>query len=182
VAAVELVVVMGVAGAGKTTVGRALADRLGATFVDADTLHTPADRAQMAAGTPLTDAQRDAWMDRVLDAVAEARPTVLACSALRRVHRAMLYRSAEVRLFFLAVPEPELERRLATRPRHFFPPSLLETQFRVLDPPGPGEPVTVVDADRPVNAVVDAIVASLGAAAAPDPRASEHRRPRPPTR
>jgi gluconokinase len=160
-----IVVVAGVAGSGKTTVGKLLAERLELPFLDADGLHSPEAVDQMARGEPLTDAQRDPWMDRVVDAATSRDPVVIACSALRRAHRRRL-ESIGARLFLLDAPTPVLEGRLRGRHGHFFPARLLESQLATLERPGPGEEITVVDATQPVPDVVGAIAAELEASAA----------------
>ena len=158
------VVVTGVAGSGKSTVGRRVAQVLEWPFVDADDLHLPADRAAMAAGEPLADDHRDLWIDRVRTAMEQHSDVVVACSALRHRHRRRLWSVGAVQMFFLDVPLEELSRRLRTRPEHFFPASLLTSQIAALEPAGPDELLTVVDGDRPVAVVVSEIVAAVQAA------------------
>ena len=156
------IVVMGVAGAGKSTVGRAVAQRLGMPFLDADDLHSDADRAWMASGEPLDDRRRDVWIDRVRDAMERQPDVVVACSALRHAHRRRLQSVATVQIFCLDVPAEELAaRRLAARSSHFFPATLLASQFAALDPEEPEEGIVVVDGDRPVTVVADDIVATI---------------------
>lgn len=131
---------MGVAGAGKTTLGQALAVRLGWLFADADAFHSPEAVAQMARGVGLTDADRAPWLGRLRALVethlAEARPLVLACSALKARYRDALARADEpVRFVWLDAPPATLVARLASRPAHFAGPGLLESQLGVLEPP-----------------------------------------------
>ncbi|AEE47726.1 gluconokinase [Cellulomonas fimi] len=165
---VQHVVVMGVSGTGKTTIGRLVAERLGAAFVEGDDLHPPANVEKMRSGVPLTDDDRGPWLRLVAAAMTEhaqaGRPTVVACSALRRAYRDVL-RSAEgrVRFVHLAVPRPELDRRLAGRRGHFMPATLLESQLATLEPLGDDEdgldvPVTSVPADT-----AEAVLQALGA-------------------
>ena len=161
-----IVVLIGVAGSGKTTVGELLAARLGAPFLDADELHAPASVERMRRGEPLGDAARDAWFDRVLAAAAARDPLVLACSALRRSHRSRLRGVADVRMFLLDVPADELERRLRGRREHFFPARLLRSQLDALEAPLPEERIATVDAARPAALVAGEIIARLE----PDPR------------
>jgi gluconokinase len=158
---VTRVVVMGMAGAGKSAVGAALADRLGVPHVDGDDLHTVEDRAAMASGQAIADDHRDQWIERVRSTLLEHTDVVVSCSALRRVHRDRLTAVPGVRAFFLVAPEVELRRRLETRSGHFFPASALATQLAALEPVAPDESVVVVDATPPVGSVVDRIV-SLG--------------------
>ena len=138
------VVVMGVSGAGKTTVGRELARRLDITFVDGDDLHPPANVAKMAAGTPLVDADRWPWLDRVGETLADAQTyaggVVVACSALRRVYRDRIRAAAShVRFVYLTAGQDEIEHRLEARPEHFMPVALVASQFETLESPI-GEP------------------------------------------
>jgi gluconokinase len=156
-----IIVLIGVAGSGKTTVGELLAARLRFPFLDADELHTPECVEQMTRGEPLTDAQRNAWFGRVV-AAAEARdPLVLACSMLRRTHRDRVRAVGDVRMFLLDMPASVLERRLQQRPGHFFPARLLQGQLETLERPLPEEGIVVVDAARPATDVLGAIVAKL---------------------
>jgi gluconokinase len=159
-------VVMGVSGSGKSTVGAALADRLGWEFVDGDSLHPPANVAKMHAGQPLDDRDREPWLDaiaaRIDSWIEEGRPGVITCSALKRRYRDRIIGDrAEVRLIYLSGSRDMIGGRLATRRGHFMPASLLDSQFAVLEPPGPEEHPIVVDIDRPVAAIVDAIVTGL---------------------
>ena len=155
------VVVAGVAGSGKTTVGRVVARVLGWPFVDGDDLHSTAGRAAMAAGTPLRDDERDLWIERLRSTMAQHGEVVIACSALRRRHRRRLWSVGEVQMFFLDVPVEELVQRLRARPAHFFPASLLASQIATLDPVGSDEGITVVDGNRPVLVVAEEIVLAV---------------------
>ncbi|HSP03147.1 MAG TPA: gluconokinase, GntK/IdnK-type [Acidimicrobiales bacterium] len=161
-AAPQTLVLTGVSGAGKSTVGRALADRIGAVLLDADDFHPEINRQKMAAGVALTDADRDPWID-TLAAELERRSrdgdrVVLACSALRRHHRARLLDAApDVALVHLDVGPEELARRLAGRTEHFMPADLLDSQLADLEHPS-GEHHAVVDGEAPVDAVVDDIL------------------------
>jgi len=155
------IVVMGVAGSGKTTVGMALAARLGLDFFDADLAHSPEARDQMARGVPLFDAQRDAWIERVLAEIAPGPPRVVACSALRRVDRDRVRAVRPTRWFELGVPHDVLATRLAARQGHFFAPELLDSQLERFEDPTDDEHIVVIDGDRPVAVVVDDIVRRL---------------------
>jgi gluconokinase len=161
-----VIIVTGVSGVGKTTVGRRLAGELGWAFEDADAFHEPAHVEQMRGGTALTDAQRAAWLaslSRVIGRhVREGRPLVLACSALARSHREALVAEAdpgEVRMVHLRADRPVLTERLARRQGHFFPPSLLESQLEAHQPPTPADrvPVLELDASQGVDALVSEI-------------------------
>jgi gluconokinase len=156
-----IVVLTGVAGSGKTTIGECVAARLHFPFSDADALHTPEAVEQMRRGEPLTPTQREAWMARVIATVRDRDPLVLACSLLRRAHREEVRGVGGVRMFALTVPRAGLERRLRKRHGHFFPTRLLQDQLETLEPPVAGEDITVVDADRAAAEVVDAILAEL---------------------
>jgi len=165
---VTIVVVMGVSGAGKTTVGEALAARLGWAFVEGDALHPAANVAKMAAGEPLTDADRAPWLAAIARRIDElsAGGAVVTCSALKRAYRSVLARPG-VRFVFLTGEPEVLEKRMAARRGHFMPPSLLASQLATLEPPGPSENAVAVDIGADVNEQVEAIVTALGLAHPP---------------
>lgn len=155
---------MGVSGAGKTTVGRAIADRLGWAFVDADDYHDAASLEKMARGEGLTDADRGPWLDR-LGALVRARlrgglPTVVACSALKAGYRDRLGVGEQgVGLVWLDVPPDVLHDRLAARWGHVAGPRLLPSQLDALEPPTGG---LRLDATAPVQALTEAVLAWMG--------------------
>jgi gluconokinase len=156
------VVVMGVSGSGKSTVGAALARRLAVPFVDADTLHPAANIAKMTAGEPLDDDDRYPWLERVGEWLAGHRDgAVASCSALKRQYRDQL-RAHCPRVEFLHLSgSPELiGGRLAARSGHFMPAALLRSQFDTLEPLGADEAGVTVDAGQRVAAIVDAFVAA----------------------
>ena len=158
-----VILVMGVAGAGKTTVGKALADALGWSFRDADDDHPEENVAKMARGVPLDDADRLPWLERLrarIDAaLASGEGLVLACSALKESYRAVLGTDRpEVKTVFLSAPAEVLAERLRGRPGHFFPETLLASQLQTLEPP---EGALVVDATRPVSELITEIQKSL---------------------
>ena len=137
------VVVMGVSGSGKTTVGALLAQELGATFIDGDDLHSEANVARMAAGDALDDADRRPWLEKIGREVAQAsgRSLVVACSALKKSYRDIIRAAAPaVRFVFLEGSRELLAERLGTRSSgHFMPPSLLASQLEILEPLQPDE-------------------------------------------
>jgi gluconokinase len=153
-----VVVVMGVSGAGKTTIGRALAAALGWPFVEADELHPAANVAKMARGEPLDDADRAPWLDAVAARMRALGDGVVACSALRVRYRDVLRIRDDVRFVLLEVPEAELERRVAARKGHFMPASLLPSQLATLERT---DDLLVVDGGQPVDAQVAAIRSTL---------------------
>lgn len=152
---------MGVSGAGKSTTGQALAERLAFRFVEADELHTPRNRAMLAQGRPLGDQDRMPWLRAVGERLA-APGVVVACSALARTHRNVLKAHAPdlVTVHLEVTPERAAER-LAEREGHFASPAILESQFAALEPLGTDERGLVVDAERPVDDVVACIVSAL---------------------
>jgi carbohydrate kinase (thermoresistant glucokinase family) len=155
---------MGVSAAGKSTVGRTLADALGVPFADADDLHSDANRAKMAAGTPLTDDDRWPWLDAVGEHLRAAHDTglVMACSALRRAYRDRIRSVApEVVFVHLDGTRELLAARIAARTDHFMPSTLLESQLATLEPLEPDEAGLVMDVGMPVVDLVDGVAARL---------------------
>ena len=162
----SVLVVMGVSGVGKTTLAKALAERLGWVFKEGDDLHPAANIAKMKAGHPLDDADRWPWLDSIGDWIderlAEGQSGVITCSALKRAYRDRLdARRPQVRFVFMKLDEQAVAERVAGRKGHFMPPSLLASQFADLEPPGPDEPVIVVDSAQPIPAQIDAVVARI---------------------
>ena len=158
------VVVMGVSGTGKTTVGVALAKRLGVPFVDGDDLHPPANVAKMSRGEALDDTDRYPWLEAVGQWLADhGDGGVAACSALRRRYRDQL-RSHAAGLVFVHLDGSRevIQQRQAGRSGHFMPSSLLASQFATLEPLEPDELGVVIDVDQTVDAVVAAYVDTLG--------------------
>lgn len=152
---------MGVSGSGKTTVGEALAARLGVRFADADALHPRANVDKMAAGIPLTDDDRWPWLDLV-GAELAGGDVVVACSALRRAYRDRLRRAAPgLRLVFLHGSPALLAERMGHRPGHFMPTSLLDSQLATLEPPAPDENALHFDVAESVDAIADAAAREL---------------------
>jgi gluconokinase len=166
-APVRVVVVMGVAGSGKTSIGSALAEALGWAFAEGDSFHSPANVAKMAAGTPLTDDDRWPWLDAIAiwirEQVGAGRSAVVACSALKRRYRDRL-RGAwpGLRVVYLRGDRAVLEGRLGARASHFFPRRLLDSQLADLEPPQPDESPIVVDITDSPATLVAAAAAALG--------------------
>lgn len=157
------VVVMGVAGAGKTTLAAAVAERLRAVFVEADDLHSQIAKQQMAGGVPLTDDDRWPWLKRVArrvsDVLAEGDPVVVSCSALRRSYREALARESGTALLFVHVhgSEAELAARIGARQGHFMPSSMLASQLATLEPLAADELGIVV----PLSATIEVSAARV---------------------
>ena len=162
-----LIVVMGVSGSGKSTVGVALAERLGIAFTDADGLHPAANVAKMRDGVPLTDDDRWPWLDAVGAELAayDGRGLVVACSALRRAYRDRLRGPAPRTSFLHLTGERELlAARMAGRDGHFMPPALLESQLNTLEPLDDDEDGLTLDVAAPVEELVEAAEAAVRAA------------------
>jgi gluconokinase len=157
------VLVMGVSGSGKSTVGKALADRLDWTFADADDYHPPANREKMSRGEPLTDEDRQPWLEKLHDLIAahalEQKTLVLACSALKERYRDILVGDLEgVALVFLRGDAELIAERMRQR-EHFMPVSLLETQLATLEPP---TNAIIVDIAQPLEIMLEQVIAQLG--------------------
>ncbi len=152
--ALNLIVVMGASGVGKSTVGAAIAASLGVGFVDADDLHPAANVAKMQAGIPLTDDDRWPWLALVGAALADApaEGLVMACSALKRAYRDAIRAAApSTRFVHLAVPKQALTERVAARPGHFMPASLVDSQLEALEPLEADESGVTVDSEGGVE-------------------------------
>ncbi|HEY3723217.1 MAG TPA: gluconokinase [Acidimicrobiia bacterium] len=157
-----LVVLMGVAGCGKSTVGPRVAARLGVPFVDGDDVHSETARSRMAAGVPLDDAERGPWLDRLHTILVDhaASGIVLACSALKAGYRKQLAGGRhDIRFVALVAPPAVLAARLAARTDHFAGPELLPSQLESLEL---GPDVTVVDSAGPLDAVTEAVTTAAG--------------------
>ncbi|MGD9957203.1 MAG: gluconokinase [Candidatus Nanopelagicales bacterium] len=147
---------MGATGVGKTTVARALAERLGVPFLDADDLHPASNVERMRRGEPLTDEHRWPWLDAVGGWLAEHPDGVAACSALRRAYRDRLRAAApDVRFLHLVGGADVLDARLQRRTEHFMPASLVTSQLDTLEPLGPDEPGLEIACTLPVAAIVE---------------------------
>jgi gluconokinase len=169
-----ILIVAGVAGSGKTTVGALLAGRLRWRFADADTFHPEANVAKMHAGIPLTDADRRPWLQAVTawmdERIAAGQSGVVTCSALKRAYRDQLLAGRPMAtMVFLEVSRERLEQRLRARPGHFFPEKLLDSQLSTLEPPAPDERVhTVLAGDDPANNAAQ-VIATLWPYGEPNP-------------
>jgi gluconokinase len=151
------IIIMGVSGCGKSSVGEGLALRLGIPFRDGDDLHPPANVAKMRAGVPLTDDDRWPWLDRVAKVLAMDAPVVVGCSALRCAYRDRLRAQAggPVRFIHLTGSREVIATRMAARSGHYMPPSLLDSQFAALESPGRDEALSI-DIDQPLDAIIAA--------------------------
>lgn len=163
---IAAIVVMGVSGSGKSTIGGMLAERLGWVFEDGDAYHPAANVAKMSAGTPLTDADRWPWLAAIAARIGQARdagrPVVVGCSALKKAYRDAL-RDGHTDLRFLNLTgAPELiMARQAARQGHFMPPSLLASQFATLEPPDTEADVIDLDIDAEPPGIVAKAIAAL---------------------
>ena len=167
--AVAVVIVMGVSGSGKSTVGALLASRLRWEFEDADWFHPPANVDKMHRGTPLTDEDRWPWLAAIAGWIDNTRlagrHAIIACSALKRRYRDVLIGSrADVRLVYLKGDETLIARRFATRHEHFMPQSLLHSQFDALKEPGADENPVVISIEPEPREIVSRILSALGVA------------------
>ncbi len=158
---VEKIILMGVAGCGKSSVGVALGAALALPYRDGDDLHPAANIAKMSRGEPLTDADRWPWLALVGQALRG--PGIMGCSALKRVYRALIDREAGGGVVFvhLSGSRAVIEGRMRARTGHFMPPALLDSQFATLEVPASDERAVVVDIDQPLAAVVAEIIAKL---------------------
>lgn len=153
-------IVMGVSGCGKSLIGGLFADRIGATFLDGDSLHPQTNIDKMSRGEALTDADRAPWLDRIgKELGTAATPIVIACSALKRIYRDRIIAAAggPVRFVFLQGSRDLLRLRMEARPGHFMPTALLDSQLATLEPPGPDENAVTVDIVMDPSDIVDAL-------------------------
>ena len=161
-----ILIVAGVAGSGKTTIGALLAGRLRWRFADADTFHSAENIAKMREGIPLTDADREPWLHAVTawmdERIAADQSGVVTCSALKRAYRDRLLDGRPMAtMLFLEVPREVLEKRLVSRPGHFFPENLLDSQLNTLEPPAPDERVNMLLEEGDAESTVTQIIATL---------------------
>jgi gluconokinase len=156
-------VIMGVAGCGKSTVGAALSEQLDIPYRDGDDLHSAEAVEKMRAGIPLNDEDRWPWLDRIAEAFRNKAPLIIGCSALRRVYRDRIRAGAggEVTFVHLAGERDLIASRMATRAGHYMPLSLLDSQFATLERPGPDEAIDV-SIDQPMASIVGEVLSNLG--------------------
>ena len=159
------IIVFGVSGAGKTVVGKHVAQQLGWTFYDADDFHSPENVEKMRQGIPLTDDDRWPWLDRlrqlILESQSSAEPIVVACSALKLDYRQRLSAGRDVRFVYLKADPKRIAARLRDRSGHFMNPDLLASQFDALEEPAGHENVIVVDAADTLDAIALQVQAAI---------------------
>jgi gluconokinase len=162
----NVIVVMGVSGCGKSTVAELLAARLGWQFAEGDDFHPPSNIEKMRSGIPLEDADRWPWLRAIAAWIDEARragkPGVVTCSALKRSYRDIIIgERPDVALVYLKGDKKLIEKRLAARPHHYMPASLLQSQFDALEEPGPDENPIIVPIEPPPEEIVSSIMAAV---------------------
>jgi gluconokinase len=165
-------VVMGVSGSGKSTVGELISRRLGWEMIEGDRLHPPANVEKMRRGIPLDDADRAPWLDRIGEQLRDwaraGRSGVVTCSALKRAYRDRIrVARPDVVFVYLKGSEALIQTRVTARHHEYMPASLLRSQFETLEEPLPGEPVITIDANDPPEAEAQEIIAALGLSASP---------------
>jgi gluconokinase len=168
-----LIVVMGVAGSGKTTIASGLAEKLGVPFVEGDSLHPAANVKKMASGIPLTDEDRWPWLEAIGERMEVERVTghgvVVSCSALRHVYRDCLRKKVNGKVHFILLDGSRelITDRMKQRKGHFMPPALLDSQFATLEKPTPDEHAVILDISHPVPALLTEAAKSLIPVTAP---------------
>ncbi|MGD0862006.1 MAG: gluconokinase [Candidatus Limnocylindrales bacterium] len=160
------IIVMGVSGCGKSTVMQALANRLGWITAEGDDFHSPANVEKMRSGQPLTDADREPWLEAIASWIGQreraGESAIVTCSALRRAYRDLLRRGhPSVWFAHLVVPAPAIADRLERRAGHYMPPSLLTSQLATLEPLDADEPGAAIAAHRPPPEIVADVLARL---------------------
>ncbi len=159
------IVIMGVAGCGKSSVGEGLSKRLGIPYRDGDVLHPAANVEKMSNGVPLTDDDRWPWLDRVRAVLVAEAPVIVGCSALRRVYRDRLRAGVGGSLLFVHLSGSRglIAARIAARTGHYMPSSLIDSQFAALEAPAPDEAL-IINIDQPLATMIDAIATQLSGA------------------
>lgn len=156
------IVLMGVTGCGKTTVGTALAEKLGITFIDSDHLHSEANKKKMSSGIPLNDSDRQPWLQAVSDTLLRYENIIVACSALKKSYREKILAGAPTAHFIHLVGSQELiSSRLSKRSHEFMPIELLDSQFEILEPLEQSEAGKVIEISQSIREIVDEITAWL---------------------
>jgi carbohydrate kinase (thermoresistant glucokinase family) len=156
------IVVMGVTGCGKTTVGAALAEALGIEFIDSDDLHPESNKKKMSSGIPLTDSDREPWLQEVSKTLQKHESVVVACSALKKSYRSTILAGAPTTKFVhLSGSQELIFARLSERSHHFMPIGLLDSQFEILEPLGHTETGKVFEISQPVDQIVNEVIAWL---------------------
>lgn len=156
------IVVMGVTGCGKTTVGFALAEKLGITFIDSDDLHSVENKRKMSSGTPLNDSDRQPWLQAVSNTLQSHKKIVVACSALKKSYREKILEGAPTTQFIHLVGSQELiTARLSERSHEFMPIELLDSQFQTLEPLKQSEGGKAIEISQSIEEIVDEITAWL---------------------
>lgn len=163
-----MIIVMGVSGAGKSTVGAILADALGRPLIEGDSLHPPSNIEKMSKGIPLNDDDRLPWLRAIAARIDDARragqPVIVACSALKRSYRDILADGHDdIGFVYLKGTKEQLAARMATRKGHFMPPQLLDSQLATLQEPGPDEPAVAIAIDATADDIVRMTVEKFGA-------------------
>lgn len=163
---VLVIVLMGVSGSGKSTIGAGLSRRLGWPFRDADSFHPPANVEKMSRGVPLTDDDRWPWLDAIAQWIDQQReagePGIVSCSALKAAYRQRIVGARrDVQLVYLKGNLSLIGQRLRARKHHFMPASLLQSQFATLEEPGPGEGALEISIAMPPRRIIDTIVKRL---------------------
>jgi gluconokinase len=162
----KALVVMGVSSSGKSTIAKTLAERLGWRFADGDDFHPKANVEKQRAGQPLTDEDRWPWLQSIANEIdritADGQKLVVACSALKRAYRDLLLHGRDdIRIIYLDGSKELIAKRMAARKNHFMPPTLLDSQFKTLEVPGPNERPITVSIDDDVDGIVSAIIRQL---------------------
>jgi len=166
VGAPAVIVVMGVASSGKTSLGERLAERLGWPFRDADSFHPPANVAKMSSGIPLTDEDRKPWLAAIAAWIDDLRASggngIVTCSALKKAYRDVIVGDRpDVALVYLRGSRELIGERMAARQHHFMPPALLDSQFATLEEPGVDENPLIVQVEASKEAIVEQVVREL---------------------
>ena len=157
------IVVMGVTGCGKTTVGAALAEALGIEFIDSDDLHPESNKKKMSSGTPLTDSDREPWLQEVSKTLQSHESIVVACSALKKSYRSTILAGApSTKFVHLSGTKELIFARLSERSHHFMPIGLLDSQFQTLEPLDHTETGKVFEISKPVDEIVNEVILWIG--------------------